>query len=124
MGAEPEDDMPKKSQAKRPPARKARRRRAARPAPRRWSKRVTETSNALDLERSVFTKRSARQVALSLKRSAERSRRRKSDPFRSAMSMLNLYVNRAGKNLSAERRRTLERAKVELRKVFRREPKS
>jgi hypothetical protein len=98
--------------------------RAARSAPRRWAKRVTETSDALDLERSVFTKRSARQVALSLKRSAERSRRRKSEPFRSAMSMLNLYINRAGKNLSPARRRTLERAKGELRKVFGREPKT
>jgi hypothetical protein len=98
--------------------------RAARSAPRRWSRRVTETSDALDLERSVFTKRSARQVGLSLKRSAERSRRRKSEPFRSAMSMLNLYINRAGKNLSPTRRRTLERAKGELRKLFRREPKT
>jgi hypothetical protein len=116
--------MTRASHAKRTTARKPASRRAARSAPRRWSKRVTETSNALDLEGSVFTKRSARQVALSLKRSAERSRRRKSEPFRSAMSMLNLYINRAGKNLTPERRRTLERAKGELRKVFRREPKS
>jgi hypothetical protein len=115
--------MARASHAKRTPARKSGRRRAARSAPRRWSRRVTETSNALDLERSVFTQRSARQVALSLKRSAERSRRRKSEPFRSAMSMLNLYINRAGKNLTPERRRTLERAKIELRKVFRRDPR-
>ena|SRR5438045_1503696 len=115
--------MARTSHAKRNPARKSGSRRAARPAPRRWSRRVTETSNALDLERSVFTKRSAREVALSLKRSAERSRRRKADPFRSAMSMLNLYINRAGKNLTPTRKRTLERAKGELRKVFRREPK-
>jgi hypothetical protein len=116
--------MARTSHGKQHSARKSGSRRAARPAPRRWSRRVTETSNALDLERSVFTKRSARQVALSLKRSAERSRRRKSEPFRSAMSMLNLYINRAGKNLTPARRRTLERAKGELRKVFRREPKS
>jgi hypothetical protein len=90
--------------------------------PRRWSARVTRTSNALDLERGVFSQRSARAIALSLKRSAQRSRRRKSEPFRSAMSMLNLYINRAGKKLSAERRRTLDRAKVELRRVFQREP--
>jgi Protein of unknown function (DUF3175) len=89
---------------------------------RRWSKRVTETSNALDLERGVFTGRSARAVALSLKRSAERSRRRKTDPFRSAMSMLNLYINRAGKQLSPSRKRMLERSKSELRRVFHREP--
>jgi hypothetical protein len=87
---------------------------------RRWSKRVTETSNALDLEPGVF-RRTPRAIALSLKRSAERSRRRKVDPFRSAMSMLNLYLNRAGKNLSAERRRSLNRAKAELRKVFHRD---
>jgi hypothetical protein len=80
-----------------------------------------ETSNALDLESGVFSKPSARQVALSLKRSAERSRRRKSDPFRSAMSMLNFYINRAGKKLSPERKRTLNQAKFELRKVFHRE---
>jgi uncharacterized protein DUF3175 len=114
--------MARTSHAKRNPARKSGSRLATRSAPRRWSRRVTETSNALDLERRVFTKRSARQVALSLKRSAERSRRRKAEPFRSAMSMLNLYINRAGKNLTPARRRTLERAKVELRKVFRREP--
>jgi hypothetical protein len=87
---------------------------------RRWSGRVTRTSNALDLDQGVFSQRSARSIALSLKRSAERSRRRKSEPFRSAMSMLNLYINRAGKNLSAERKRTLERTKVELRRVFHR----
>jgi hypothetical protein len=111
--------MPKTSDAKRAAARKST---ARRPTARRWSKRVTERSNALDLEPAVFKQRSARQVALSLKRSAERSGRRKSEPFRSAMSMLNLYINRAGKNLSPERRRVLERAKGELRKVFRREP--
>jgi hypothetical protein len=115
--------MARTSHAKRNPARKSGSRRAAKPAPRRWSRQVTETSNALDLERSVFTKPSARAVALSLKRSAERSRRRKADPFRSAMSMLNLYINRAGKNLSPTRKRTLERAKGELRKAFGRAPK-
>ena len=84
----------------------------------RWSARVTRESNALDLQRSVFKKRSARAVALSLKRSAERSRRRKSAPFRSAMSMLNFYINRAGKNLSASQRKVLERAKGELRELY------
>jgi len=86
----------------------------------RWSRRVMETSDALDLEKGVFSQRSPIQIALSLKRSAERSRRRKAEPFRSAMSMLNFYVNRAGKKLSADRRRTLNRAKEELRKVFNR----
>lgn len=94
------------------------------PSKRRWSRRVTQTSNALDLEQGVFTKPSARQIALSLKRSAERSGRRKSEPFRSAMSMLNLYINRAGTKLSAARRRTLNQAKVELRRAFHRESAS
>lgn len=85
---------------------------------RRWSKRVTETSDALDLEEDVFRKSSARAIAASLKRSAERSSRRKAEPFRSAMSMLVFYINRAGKNLTVERRRTLERAKDELRRLF------
>lgn len=79
-------------------------------------------SNALDLENGVFKARSPTQVALSLKRSAEASQRRNSTPFRSAMSMLNFEINRAGRNLSAERRRVLNQAKVELRKVFHREP--
>lgn len=77
-----------------------------------------QTSNALDLEPGVFTKRSPRQIALSLKRSAESSRRRKSEPFRSAMSMLTFHINRAGKSLSPERRRALDRAKQELRTMF------
>ncbi len=77
-----------------------------------------QTSNALDLEEGVFTQRSARQIALSLKRSADRSRRRKTDPFRSAMSMLNFHINRAGRKLPAERKRTLTRAKEELRQLY------
>jgi hypothetical protein len=84
----------------------------------RWSARVMRTSDALDLERGVFTKRSPRAVAQSLKRSAERSRRRKSAPFRSAMSMLNFHINRGGKGLSAGQRRVLERAKGELRRLY------
>jgi hypothetical protein len=88
----------------------------------RWSQKVMRTSNALDLEEGVFTKPTARQVALSLKRSAERSNRRKSEPFRSAMSMLVFHINRSGKGLTAERRKVLDAAKGELRKVFHREP--
>ena len=84
----------------------------------RWSHRVMEKSDALDLESGVFTRRSPRQIALSLKRSAEASRRRKSEPFRSAMSMLNFHINRAGRNLSPERLRVLDRAKQELRAAF------
>ena len=89
--------------------------------PQRWSAAVTRGSNALDLEASVFKKSSPRAVALSLKRSAEQSRRRKAEPFRSAMSMLSFYINRAGKNLPKQRLRVLERAKGELRKAFGRE---
>jgi len=85
---------------------------------RRWSGEVTRHSNALDLEEGVFKKRSARQVALSLKRSAEASKRRKATPFQSAMSMLNFEINRAGKGMSAPRRHILENAKDELRKAF------
>ena len=89
---------------------------------RRWSARVMRTSNALDLERGVFTKRSARGIARSLKRSAETSHRRKSAPFRSAMSMLNFHINRAGKGLTRTRRAVLERAKDELRQLYGRKP--
>ena len=85
---------------------------------RKWSGRVTATSDALDLKRDVFKQRSASAVARSLKRSAEHSHRRKSSPYRSAMSMLVFYINRAGKNLPASRRRVLENAKGELRKAF------
>lgn len=94
---------------------------AQKPA-KRWSQEVTEHSNALDLETGVFTLDSPRKIASSLKRSAEQSHRRKSDPYRSAMSMLTFYINRAGKHLSDADRSRLEKAKDELRKLFRREP--
>jgi Protein of unknown function (DUF3175) len=84
----------------------------------KWSGKVTRESHALDLENGVFKKRSARDIAKSLKRSAERSRARKSGPMRSAMSMLTFYINRAGRNMSASRKRTLEAAKDELRRLF------
>jgi Protein of unknown function (DUF3175) len=87
----------------------------------RWSQHVTETSNALDLKRGVFTSKSPKRIAASLKRSAERSRRRKTTPYRSALSMLTFYMNRAGKNLPAAQMRILERAKGELRKQFHKE---
>jgi hypothetical protein len=88
--------------------------------PRRWSARVTRTSNALDLQPKVFRSTNARQIALSLKRSAEHSKRRKGTAYQSAMSMLNFYINRAGKNLPKKQKRVLERAKGELRAVFNR----
>jgi hypothetical protein len=89
---------------------------------RKWSADVAKRSDALDLQPGIFKLRSARRVALALKKSAEESRRRKSTPFRSAMSMLNFEINRAGKGLSASRRRVLEQTKNELRRVFHRTP--
>jgi putative cell wall-binding protein len=85
---------------------------------RRWSAQVTQRSNALDLQPKVFKSTNPRQIALSLKRSAQASKRRKGTPYQSAMSMLNFYVNRAGKSLPQKQKRVLERAKAELRDVF------
>ena len=118
--------------ARTPKAKTARRKTAHRKAtskrgkrsPKKWSARVTERSDAMTLEDSVFKQRSPTAIAQSLKRSAERSHRRKSPPFRSAMSMLNFYINRAGKNLSQSRLKTLERAKDKLREAFGREPQT
>ena len=87
----------------------------------RWSKEVTEHSNAMDLEEDIFESDDPKHIALSLKRSAERSHRRKSEPYRSAMSMLTFYINRAGSNLSDRRKAVLEKAKDELREAFGRE---
>lgn len=89
-----------------------------------WSRRVTRTSFALDLEEGVFTWNNPRRIALSLKRSAEESLRRKGRPFQSAMSMLNFYINRAGKNLDRRQKQILELAKIELRGVFRKSVKA
>jgi len=89
--------------------------------PEKWSAEVTEKSDALSLEEGVFESDDPQKIAASLKRSAEKSHRRKSEPFRSAMSMLTFYINRAGKNLSGKHRQVLEDAKDELRKVFGRE---
>jgi hypothetical protein len=88
----------------------------------RWSQDVTLHSNALDLEHGVFALKDPKKIAASLKHSAEVSARRKSDPYRSAMSMLTFYINRAGKNLPTADRARLEKAKVELRKAFGRKP--
>ncbi len=84
----------------------------------KWTQRVTETSNALDLENGVFTWKDPKKIALSLKHSAEKSERRKGTPFQSAMSMLNFYINRAGKHLDPAQKTILELAKGELRKLF------
>ena len=102
------------------PTRASKKTRVLREKTRRWSQRVTDTSDALDLERGVFSLNDPRAIARSLKRSAERSGRRKAEPFRSAMSMLNFYINRAGRKLSSSRRVRLEKAKEELRRLYRR----
>jgi Protein of unknown function (DUF3175) len=115
--------MARKSAKRQSSAARRRPRAASRRSPtsrggRRWSRHVTEHSDALTLDKGVFTSRDPKRIAASLKRSAQRSRRRKSDPYRSALSMLTFYINRAGKNLPASRKRTLMRAKDELRKQF------
>ncbi len=84
----------------------------------RWSQEVTEHSNALDLEEGVFTWKDPRRIAQSLKESAEKSKRRKVAPFRSAMSMLTFYINRAGSQLSVTQKKRLEQAKDELRLLY------
>lgn len=89
---------------------------------RKWSAKVTEKSDALDLEENIFEAKDPKKIAQSLKRSAEQSDRKKSAPFRSAMSMLTFYINRAGKNLDKKQKDVLEHAKDELRKAFGREP--
>jgi len=96
----------------------ARRKGTAKRGGRRWSKHVTETSDALDLKGGVFKLRDPKKIAASLKRSAEQSKRRKANPYRSALSMLTFYVNRAGRRLPASRRKVLTRAKDELKHQF------
>lgn len=85
-----------------------------------WSGEVTKKSNALDLEQGVFTWNNPKKIAESLKKSAEQSQRRKGTSFQSAMSMLNFYINRTGRNLNPETKKILNQAKEELRKAFRR----
>jgi hypothetical protein len=109
----------KKTPSRKTPRKTAGRTKAAsKAATKRWSQRVTQQSDALDLKRGVFKLTSAKKIASSLKRSAEQSSRRKAGAYRSALSMLTFYINRAGSGLSATRRRTLEAAKGELRKLF------
>jgi len=107
----------KKTSARRSTARKS----TKRAAPKRWSQRVTKESDALDLERGVFKLTSPKKIAASLKRSAEHSARRKASAYRSALSMLIFYINRAGKTLPTTQRERLEKAKVELKRAFGRE---
>lgn len=107
----------RKTRARRSTARKS----TKRATPKRWSQRVTRESDALDLKQGVFKLTSAKKIAASLKRSAEHSSRRKTGAYRSALSMLTFYINRAGKTLPKTQRTRLERAKVELKRAFGRE---
>ncbi len=97
--------------------------RSSKKTPRKWSRKVNETSNAMDLEQNVFKGNDPKKIAQSVKRSASKSKRRKASPYQSAMSMLNFYINRGGKNLSASKKKVLEQSKDELRKLFDREEK-
>ena len=90
-------------------------------ATKKWSKKVTEHSDAMDLKKDVFKQKDPKKIAESVKRSAEKSKRRKAGPFQSAMSMINFYENRAGKNLSVSQKKVLDKSKNELRKLFGRE---
>ncbi|MBA2561799.1 MAG: DUF3175 domain-containing protein [Chitinophagaceae bacterium] len=90
-------------------------------APKKWSKSVTEHSNAMDLEKDIFKSKNPKKIAASVKRSAEQSKRKKAGPFQSAMSMINFYENRGGKNISAAQKKVLDHSKEELRKLFGRE---
>ena len=103
------------------PARKGSRKTARATLSGRWSQRVTRQSDALDLKRGVFTQRDPKRIAASLKRSAERSSRRKAGAYRSALSMLTFYINRAGKTLPKTQRARLNQAKIELKRQFGRE---
>jgi Protein of unknown function (DUF3175) len=107
---------PRRTASKTTTRRKAPAKRKASPKP--WSQRVTQQSDALDLKRGVFTLRDPKRIAASLKRSAERSSRRKAGAYRSALSMLTFYINRAGKTMPKTQRARLERAKVELKHQF------
>lgn len=107
--------------SRRAPRRASTRKTTRKAAPKRWSQRVTKESDALDLKRGVFKLTSAKKIAASLKRSAEQSSRRKSGAYRSALSMLTFYINRAGKTLPKVERERLERAKLELKHEFGRE---
>jgi hypothetical protein len=96
---------------------------AAKGTKKKWSAKVTETSDALDLEKGIFKSKDPEKIAESLKKSADKSKRSKTSPFQSAMSMLNFYENRAGKNLSKKEEEPLDKAKNKLRKLYGREEK-
>jgi uncharacterized protein DUF3175 len=113
----------KKAARKSPAKKKAapKKKAAKKSAPKKWSKKVTQTSNAMDLEKDVFKQKNPKAIAKSVKSSAEKSKRKKAGPFQSAMSMINFYENRAGKNLESGQKKVLDKSKNELRKLYGRE---
>ncbi|QYM78448.1 DUF3175 domain-containing protein [Horticoccus luteus] len=108
------------SKGRAPAKRRAAKRRTPRDG-RKWSAKVTRTSDAMTLEKDIFKSNDPKKIARSVKRSSEHSHRRKTNPYRSAVSMISFFENRAGSNLSASKRRTLQAAKQELKKAFHRE---
>ena len=114
---------PKKAaKAKKAAPKKSSTKKAAKKAsPKKWSKKVSETSNAMDLEKDIFKQKDPKKIAASVKRSAEKSKRKKAGPFQSAMSMINFYENRGGKNVPASKKKVLDTSKNELRKLYGRE---
>jgi hypothetical protein len=115
----------KKAARKSPAKKKAapKKKSAKKGAPKKWSKKVTQTSNAMDLEKDVFKQKKPKAIAKSVKRSAEKSKRKKAGPFQSSMSMINFYENRAGKYLETGQKKVLDNSKDELRKLYGREEK-
>ena len=112
----------KKSATKKTAAKKsAKKSNPKKASPKKWSKKVTETSDAMDLEQDIFKSKDSKKIAASVKKSAEKSKRKKAGPFQSAMSMINFYENRGGKNISAAQKKVLDQAKNELRKLYGRE---
>ena len=108
----------KKTATKKASPKKAAKKTAKKASPKKWSKKVTETSDAMDLEKDVFKQKDPKKIAASVKRSAGKSKRKKAGPFQSAMSMINFYENRGGKNISAAQKKVLDAAKDELRKLY------
>ena len=117
--AAPKKKAVKKSTAKKSTGKNSSPKKSAKKsAQKKWSKKVTQTSDAMDLEKDVFKQKDPKKIAASVKRSAENSTRKKAGPFQSAMSMINFYENRGGKNISSGQKKVLDKSKKELRKSF------
>ncbi|HEY2726942.1 MAG TPA: DUF3175 domain-containing protein [Parafilimonas sp.] len=117
----PKKKAAKKASPKKSSVKKSSSKTVKKSAPKKWSKKVMQTSNAMDLEKDIFKSKDPKKIAASVKHSAEKSKRKKAGPFQSAMSMINFYENRGGKNLSAAQKKVLDKSKNELRKLYGRE---